>query len=239
MNIRKATIVARTTLINLNARNTFSTQGEDLTKLDDVSLNRSLLSSLDGNVLNKCIVSDKRFFTFNNFIVDHPDSLITNFSQLRYILAEKGSLKQWAVELNSKWELLNATPDWLINNEELRTKWLQEYQGELISIRLKEIEIADAINKARATYESAVATNNRELQDFQDNVYKNNPVLLIHLITPSALSESDLIRLHSLPKAERKIQRKLLLNEYKISLLQEYHEKKLTPEKLIERVKTE
>jgi hypothetical protein len=102
---------------------------------------------------------------------------------------------------------------------------------------MKERNAQDKNNEARKIYDEAVAQNNLEIKEAQDQLYKENPVLLIHRITPGALSEADLLKLHHLNKEERKLKRKELIDSYKIELLRRFESGDLSQEELIDLVK--
>jgi hypothetical protein len=215
----------------------YNTSQVTFKELSSTDINRNYLNSLSENQLDDLIISDKRVFIFYSFLLDHINTLVENYSQLEYLLEQKHSLQSWRQEILEKWSLLNDIPDWLMGSPKLRDLWLSKYQRSLQQLRLDENKTMKANNEAKRIYEAAVERNNRELLDKQTALYEEEPVILIHRITPGALSETDLIKLHSLNKEQRKLKRKELVKQYRINLLEDYNTGKLSKEELIELVK--
>jgi hypothetical protein len=217
----------------------FSTSTTDINDISDIDITRDWLNSLTESQRDEAMVSEKRVFVLYNFFLDHPDSQVLNYSQLAYLIQEKGSLRKWNESIKDKWSLLNDVPEWLIGDSTLREYWMANYQSELIKLRLIQQSTLDANNKARKLFEETVKRNDQDLAKAEDAVYDLNPVILIHKITPAALNEAELLELHSLTKEERKIARKGLVNDYKLNLLRQYNAGEITKEQLIEIVKLE
>jgi hypothetical protein len=204
-----------------------------LEEFDTKLLTKVYLSSLSDIERDQLIIRNKSVFIFNSFILDHPDSLVENWDQLVYLLQEKSSLKSWYDSVLSKWSLLNDIPSWLINDEDLRNEWLAKYQSELVSLRLAQNKCLEANLKAKALYDTTIQRNQEELDLIENEVYQANPVILIHRITPAALSEADLLKLQTLNKEERRLKRKELVDVFKLNLMRQYTNQEITLEQLI------
>jgi hypothetical protein len=207
------------------------------TNNDPIYIDRDYLNSLSESVKDDLIISNKSVFIFHHFLLDHPDTLITTWSQLSYILQEKSSMKDWYDDILSKWKLLNDVPSWLLGNAKLREHWLTHYHNKLVSLRLAQSKCLEADNKAKEIYDQSLKTNAAELHLVEEQIYDENPIILIHKIMPSALSEADLLKLHDLNKEERKLKRKELLDDYKLNLMERFINKQLTLKELNELVK--
>jgi hypothetical protein len=92
-------------------------------------------------------------------------------------------------------------------------------------------------NKARRLYEDTIKKNNEEFAFEEDMVYREEPVLLIHKVRPSAMSESDLLSIHSLTKEQRRLKRLELVNGFRLDLLRRYKEGDLSLDELLKLVK--
>lgn len=107
----------------------------------------------------------------------------------------------------------------------------------MVSLKLEQNKTSAANNKARAIYNESCIRNNESLKLYEDSLYKESPIILIHKVTPSALSEADMLSLHELSKEERKERRKILVNEYRMKLLRQYQDGILTIQQLLSLVK--
>jgi len=195
------------------------------------------LKSLNAKDLDNLIIREKKAFILWNFVLDHPETLVESSSQLEFLLNESNTLRGWSRVVNDRWSVLNDVPDWLINSPELRDVWMSDYQSELVALRLVEQQTLRKNNEARKIYDETVEKNNDMLFQEQCALYERSPVILIHRITPGALSESDLLKLHSLNKEERRMKRKELLDDFKLELLNKYNTGEISKEDLLEYVK--
>lgn len=205
--------------------------------LDNSVLSVEYMKGLVDSELDKLIISDKRAFVLFHFYTDHPNTLVKNYDELEYLLQEKRSFKKWKDQINDKWSLLNDVPEWLLPDPQLRDYWMSNFQSKLISLRLEESKTLERNNQAKAIYDQTVEKNNKALEVYQDVLYGEDPIILIHRITPSALSEADLLKLHHLNKEERKEKRKELVNQFKLELLTKYKKGDISKDELFELVK--
>lgn len=201
--------------------------------LTDEDISKTFLASINTTDKDKLITSDRRVFIFYQFITDHPDTLVENFAQVNYLINEKSSFRKWKTNVYDQWTLLKNVPEWLVNETELRDIWIAEYHDQLITLRLEQMKTTEENNKARNIFEQSVKRNNELLSNFEDQLYKDNPVILIHKITPSALPEADILKLHELDKEERRQVRKDLVEVYKRKLLKDFRNGNLSLEELI------
>jgi hypothetical protein len=95
----------------------------------------------------------------------------------------------------------------------------------------------EANNKAREIFNASIELNNRNLELYEDSLYKESPVILIHKVTPSALPEADMLCLHELNKEQRRDRRKKLVNDYRLKLLRQHQSGELTIQQLLALVK--
>lgn len=193
--------------------------------------------SLDDKLKDKLLIKDKRLYIFNQFLLDHPQTLVVTYEQLDYLLREKKSFKAWSEKIQDQWTLLNNIPEWLMGDADLRDLWINEFQDQLVSLRLEQNKTLQSNNKAREVFNASCEANNASLATYEDNLYKQSPVILIHKVTPSALPEADMLCLHELNKEERREKRKSLVNDYRLKLLRDHQSGELTTQQLIDLVK--
>jgi hypothetical protein len=186
---------------------------------------------------DECYRKDWRVFVLSNFLNDHPSSLVHNYDQLNYLLSEKNTFNEWLIEIKNEWSLLNDVPAWLINHTELRDLWLNKYQQHLVDLKNFQKTTDQMINEANSDFDKRITSINNQLEDYETKLYVDNPVLLIHKITAAALPEADLLRCYALNKQDRRLERKNLVNKYKLKLLRDYESKLISIEDLIKLVK--
>lgn len=173
-----------------------------------------------------------------NFLLDHPDTKVRTWDQLSYILEEKHSFATWFKDINDRWNLLNDVPEWLIDEPQLRDVWISEYQDQLISLRLATQEKIKKDQQARIDYDNALKLNEKQLTQFEETIFDKHPIVLIHKITPSALSEADLLKIYEKSsKEDRRSLRKKLVNGFRLDLLRRYECGELSLQDLKEIVK--
>lgn len=214
-----------------------STRFHSTNEISDVEISKAYLSNLDLIERDRLIITDKRIFIFHNFLLDHPHTLVDNWNQLEYLLQEKSSFRSWFDECKTKWSLLNDIPEWLVSDPNLRELWVDKYQSSLVVLRQRQMSTIEANNKARLLYEETIALNNKQLATFEDKIYFDNPVIMIHKVNPSALPEAELLKLHSLNKEQRRDIRKDLINQYRKDLLDRFTKGDLSLQELIDLVK--
>lgn len=198
----------------------------------------SWYKSLDLNQCDNLYVNDKRVFVFINFIDSHPDTKITTYNQLEYILAEKHSFAKWYQGVKKQWELLNDVPEWLLSDSTLREVWLAEYQDKLVELKKKRATNIKALKNAKVAYDLAIYKANEDLAIAQEEIYLETPVLLINDITEGSLPEYYFLAKHSLDtKEERSRFRQEELAKFKLNLLNKFTKGELTVNELLTLVK--
>lgn len=196
------------------------------------SLNSDYIRNVTGDELAILMRYSRKFFLYRKFLDDHPDTMITIWHELEYVLINRENMRGWYDDAKEEWSLMTSIPDWLTNNDELRENWKREYQQKLVDMKNAESEASKLNNQARKNYDAIVSRNNESLKLKQDELYRDNPVLLIHRIQSSALSEADIITLSKAKKEERRILRKKLVTEFKLSLYERYKSGELSVQDL-------
>jgi hypothetical protein len=90
---------------------------------------------------------------------------------------------------------------------------------------------------AKRLYDETVRQNQEVQERLEDGIYEEHPVIMIHKITPAALSEADILKIQGLNKEERRLKRKELIDGYRLRLMEKYLNKELTLDELKELVK--
>lgn len=225
--------------IGINGRSITSASSDFTLKLDtiqDVDINRKLCSTPEAQLITNQL-SCKRLFQFINFIDEYEDSKIDHYGELRILINTNAAVQRWSKKINIEFATYSEAPSWLIEDLSLQDSWNREYRNILIEFKKRKLRFKHEREDLQRTIERKLEEIDRKENEYDENCFRDNPVLLINKISTQSLPYNIVEKHVALNSKERKKALRMELDDYKRGLYKRFINKDINYDELYEIVK--